>query len=413
MKNLSCSIAIVLMLASLGNGLFAQQEQTAEDQKVREGIRAMMLTSKAFRAASEKARPWLVTIESFGGVSTVQGRIGGIRKQGEGNTTGIVISKDGYILTSTFNFVQRPPIITIRTMDGQRRVADMVGRDKTRKICLLKLREPIDNPQLPELVDPDDLVVGQWAISVGVGFGDSNPAVSKGIVSATNRVSGRAVQTDANVSPANYGGPLIDIEGRLIGVCVPMNPQSQAVGAGVEWYDSGIGFAIPIHGLEDLLERLKSGEDIEPAFLGVQTGPNPGGKAGVMVTEVVEDSAAAEAGIEKEDVIVAIEGEKVKDLMELRQMLGRFESGQEIEVQILRDKSDEPDEPKTDEPDEPDEPKTDEPKADEPKADEPKADEPKTDEPKTAELKTLTVTLASAPAPEEEEGPLLEPPKIR
>ena len=131
MKNLSCSIAIVLMLASLGNGLFAQQEQAAEDQKVREGIQKMMLTSKAFRAASEKARPWLVTIESFGGVSTVQGRIGGIRKQGEGNTTGIVISKDGYILTSTFNFVQRPPIITIRTMDGQRRVADMVGR------CLL------------------------------------------------------------------------------------------------------------------------------------------------------------------------------------------------------------------------------------------------------------------------------------
>ena len=122
----------------------------------------------------------------------------------------------------------------------------------------------------------------------------------------------------------------------------------------------------------------------------------------MMVTEVVEDSAAAEAGIEKEDVIVAIEGEKVKDLMELRQMLGRFESGQEIEVQILRDKSDEPDEPKTDEP-----------KADEPKTDEPKTDEPKTAEPKTAELKTLTVTLASAPAPEEEEGPLLEPPKIR
>ena len=119
-----------------------------------------------------------------------------------------------------------------------------------------------------------------------------------------------------------------------------------------------------------------------------------------MVTEVVEGSAAAEAGIEKEDVIVAIEGEKVKDLMELRQMLGRFETGQEIEVQILREESDEPDEP-------------DESKADEPKTDEPKTDEPKTEKLKTAELITVTVTLDSPPAPEEEEGPLLEPPKIR
>ena len=364
MKTFPCLVAIALVLGSVGNCLFAQQDQAETDQKVQDGIRAMMLTSKAFRDASEKVKPWIVTIESFGGVSTVQGEIGGIRKQGEGNTTGIFISEDGYILTSTFNFVRRPPIITIRTMDGQRRVADMVGRDKTRKICLLKLREPVENPQLPELVDPEDLVVGQWAVSVGVGFGDSNPAVSKGIVSATNRISGRAIQTDANVSPANYGGPLVDIEGRLIGVCVPMNPQSQAVGAGVEWYDSGIGFAIPVHGLEDVIERLKKGEDIHPAFLGVQTGPNTDGEGGVLVTEVVDDSAAAEAGIEKGNVIVRIEGTKIKDLMQLRQLLSRFEAGQEIEMTILDGK-----------------------------------------------IKTVDVTLGSPP--EQEEGPLIEPPKIR
>ena len=74
-------------------------------------FRAMALTSKAFRKATEKIMPSLVTIESFGGVGAVQGRIGGIRKQGEGNTTGILISEDGYILTSTFNFIQQPPVI--------------------------------------------------------------------------------------------------------------------------------------------------------------------------------------------------------------------------------------------------------------------------------------------------------------
>ena len=375
MKKLTFITSLFLVLGSLFNAASAQQDPTAEElaeqQKVADGIRAMMLTSKAFRAASEKVKPWLVTIESFGGVSTVQGKIGGIRKQGEGNTTGIVISEDGYILTSTFNFVRRPPIITIRTMDGQRHVADLIGRDKTRKISLLKLREPVEGLAVPELVDPDDLVVGQWAISVGVGFGDSNPAVSKGIVSATNRISGRAIQTDANVSPANYGGPLVDIEGRLIGVCVPMNPQSQAVGAGVEWYDSGIGFAIPLHGLEDLIERLKNGEDIQPAFLGVRTTPAPKGKPGVMVEEVVEDTAAAEAGIEKGNLILGIEGTKIKDLIQLRQTLSRFEAGQEIEVEVQVSVEDGDD-----------------------------------------EEKTVTVTLGAPPAPKEE-GPQIEPPKIR
>lgn len=208
-------------------GGLAAQEIAADEQR----LQAMQLTSKAFRAAAAKIRPALVTIESFGGVSAVQGKIGGIRQQGEGNTTGVMISPDGYIVTSTFNFIQRPPVITVITSDGQRRVAQLLGRDDTRKICLLKIEGVQDMP-VPELVDPANVQVGQWAVSVGVGFGDTNAAVSAGVISAKNRVGGKAIQTDANISPACYGGPLIDLDGRLIGICVPLNPQSQAIGAG-------------------------------------------------------------------------------------------------------------------------------------------------------------------------------------
>lgn len=298
-----------------------------------ERLQAMQLTAKAFRAAAAKIRPALVTIESFGGVSAVQGKIGGIRQQGEGNTTGVMISPDGYIITSTFNFIQRPPVITVITSDGQRRVAQLLGRDETRKICLLKI-DGVQGMPVPELVETAKVEVGQWAISVGVGFGDTNAAVSAGIISAKNRVGGKAIQTDANISPACYGGPLIDLEGRLIGICVPLNPQSQAIGAGVEWYDSGIGFAIPLAGAEALLERLKSGERIMPAFLGVQGAPDTQGR-GLQISEVVAGSGAAAAGLQAEDVLLALAGEPAKDLMSLRKILGRFEAGAEVEVELI------------------------------------------------------------------------------
>jgi len=174
--------------------------------KTPDAFESMMLTAKAFRSATEKIQPSLVTIESYGGVAAVQGRIGGIRKQGEGNTTGVVISPDGYVATSTFNFIQKPPVITVVTSDGERHTARLMGRDKIRKICLLKI-DGVSDLKVPEIIDPKEVTVGQWAVSIGVGYGDMSPAVSTGIISAKNRIGGKAIQTDANISPANYGGP--------------------------------------------------------------------------------------------------------------------------------------------------------------------------------------------------------------
>lgn len=320
-------MAMVVTITGLPAALSAQG--VPDDER----LAAMMLTSKAFRAAASKIQPALVTIESFGGVSAVQGKIGGIRKQGEGNTTGVMISPDGYIITSTFNFIQRPPVITVITADGQRRVAQLLGRDDTRKLCLLKI-DGVAGLPVPEVVPQSEVTAGQWAISVGVGFGDANAAISAGIISAKNRIGGKAIQTDANISPACYGGPLIDLDGRLIGICVPLNPQSQAIGAGVEWYDSGIGFAIPLAGAEPLIERLKAGERIMPAFLGVQGAPDPQGR-GLQLNQVSAGTAAAAAGLQAEDVLISLAGEPTKDLMSLRSILGQFEAGAEVEVELI------------------------------------------------------------------------------
>ncbi len=311
-----------------------ESDSAASELSEVELIEAMALTSRAFRKAAGRVAPSLVTIESYGGVSAVQGRIGGIRKQGEGNTTGIVISPDGYILTSTFNFIQRPPVISVILGDGERHFAKLVGRDDTRKICLLKIDGKTDLP-VPEMLDESKIKVGQWAISLGVGYGDTSPAMSTGIISAKNRIGGRAIQTDANISPANYGGPLVDIEGRVLGICVPMNPQSQAVAAGVEWYDSGIGFAIPLANANELLERLMAGDYIRPAFIGIQSGPNPQGD-GILVNKVNPKSPASRLELKEGDILLSINGNPVNDMLRLKQLINRFEAGETIRITVKR-----------------------------------------------------------------------------
>ena len=300
-------------------------------------LESLQLTSQAFRAATTRMLPSLVSIESFGGSNVKAGRIGGIRKQGEGNTTGVVISSDGYILTSTFNFIREASVVTVKTKAGDERVAKILGRDDTRKICLLKI-DNVEGLAVPEMQPLQEVKVGQWAISLGVGYGDQTPAISMGIISAKNRVGGRAIQTDANISPANYGGPLVDIQGRLIGICVPMNPQSQAVAAGVEWYDSGIGFAVPVDDFGQLIERLKDGQRILPAFIGITTGPVNDGD-GMRIEKVATESAADQAGLIAGDILLAINDEPINDMLRLRQVLNRFEAGQEITLSIQRSAS--------------------------------------------------------------------------
>jgi serine protease Do len=299
------------------------------------GPAGTLLAPKAFRTAAAKVQPSIVRIEGFGGIAPGAGG-GGYLAPGEGPTTGLVISADGYIVTSTFNFLRKPPIITVVTPDGQRHIAELLGRDETRKICLLKADGLTDVP-VPEFAASDKLRVGQWAVAVGVGFGPSQPAISAGIISATSRISGKAVQTDANTSPANYGGPLVDLDGRVIGICVPLSPGSRSEAAGPEWYDSGIGFAVPLDGLERIIERLKAGETLQHAFLGIKSQPHGDPPTGAEVKEVVPDSPAAKAGLATGDKIVSLGGVEILDANHLGTIINRYLAGDEVEVVVERD----------------------------------------------------------------------------
>lgn len=313
---------------------------------------ARLLTAKAFRAAAATVRPSVVRIETYGGVfdpepSAPQPPGPGGRpaprprrpraaaRPGEGPTTGLIVSPDGLILTSTFAFVREPPIITVALADGSRHVARLLGRDETRRLCLLKIDGAGDLP-VPASVPRERLRVGQWAVAVGVGYGAAQPAVSAGIVSAVHRIFGRAVQTDANLSPANYGGPLVDIDGRVIGLCVPLSPMPRAGGGGgMRWYDSGIGFAVPLADLGPVIDRMAAGEVIRPGRLGVRVVPVEDG-LGARIEEVIEDTPAAGAGLAKDDILAAVDGEAVRDVLHLRLLVGRHVAGDEITLTVRR-----------------------------------------------------------------------------
>jgi serine protease Do len=298
-------------------------------------LRGTLLSPKAFRAAAKKIQPSMVTIEGFGGLAPGSGQTKGIHAPGEGPTTGLVISSDGYIVTSTFNFIRKPPIIAVRLSSGERKIARLLGRDETRRICLLKV-DGVNGLAVPEMAPREELAVGQWAVALGIGYGDAEPALTAGIISATSRIGTKAVQTDANLSPANYGGPLIDLDGRVIGICVPLSPGGQQEGAGSEWYDSGIGFAVPLSGIDKVIAAMKEGKTLQKAFLGVQSQPTGTPASGASIVSVVPDSPAAKAGLAKDDKLLALDGTEIMDVTHLSSVIARYVAGDKVELTYQR-----------------------------------------------------------------------------
>jgi serine protease Do len=206
------------------------------------------LEEQAFREAAALVAPSVVRVQTVGGLD----RVGQVLT-GTGPTTGVVISSDGFIVSSAFNFASKPSSILIQLADGRRLPATLVATDRARMLTLLKVES---DGLTPAPVAGDSPVrVGQWAIALGRTYEVEQPSVSVGIVSALNRIWGKAIQTDAKVSPVNYGGPLVDIEGRTLGVLVPLSVGENEETAGVEWYDSGIGFAVPMKDVLAAAER--------------------------------------------------------------------------------------------------------------------------------------------------------------
>lgn len=334
MKMLAAAI-VVLAFCALASG------QTTD-------ARLRAAQGEVFRAATTAISPSIVRIETIGGALPVrqlpgdEGDTTAVAefRQSDGPTTGVVWSADGYIVTSRFNFMRDPSIITVKMADGRSLLAKIVARDFVAGLALLKVNA--DRLPAPRVRVPREISRGQWAIAAGFGFGTDSPAMSVGIVSGIWRSSGLTIQTDAKISPANYGGPLFDIEGRLLGVCVPNAAQREdQESAGVEWYDSGIGFAVHCDAIAARVEHMKSKGDWHRGYLGIaidEAEPvvSESERSGVLVEGAAEGGPAALAGLLEGDLIVKLNDDPTPTPTAFKRALARVPAGATAIVTIRR-----------------------------------------------------------------------------
>jgi serine protease Do len=308
------AIALVMLLVTIG-ALAA--DPNAEEQA-------------AIQAAVAHAAPAVVQIETVGGLEQVKGVL-----VGTAPTTGLIVEPSGYVVSSAFNFVNKPSSILVRLPGGTRKSAKLVATDHSRMLVLLKI-EAADPLPVCETAPRGTMHVGQWAIAVGRAFDADRPNIAVGILSALNRVWGKAIQTDAAISPNNYGGPLLDIRGRVLGILVPLSPNDAGEMGGLEWYDSGIGFAVPMEHVRSVLPRLMKGEDLYPGIAGFTLKSQNSLTGEAVIGECKAKGPADVAGLKKGDRVVEIDGRTIRRAADLREALGLAYAGDELRVTVLR-----------------------------------------------------------------------------
>lgn len=262
--------------------------------------------------------------------------------------SGVIISKDGYIVTNN-HVIAGADKIRVVTHDGKRHDATLVGTDPSTDIALVK----IDAKDLSTITfgNSDDLKLGQWVLAIGNPMGLSS-TVTAGIVSAKSRSLGYGqggmldiesfIQTDAVVNPGNSGGALVTTDGNLVGINTILKSNTGSY--------IGYSFAVPSSIVRKIASDLREYGTVQRAVLGIsfsEINPdwlerfgkelNVTEKKGLYIGEVAENSAAQVAGIEKGDVLIAINSKEILSSALLQEMLAKLNPGDIIKIKVKRD----------------------------------------------------------------------------
>ena len=266
--------------------------------------------------------------------------------EGEGMGSGVIYDTDGNIITNN-HVVDGAQSISV-TIDGKSSSAELVGTDPSSDVAVIKADLQGDTVTPMQVGDSSDLQVGDWVMSVGSPFGLEN-SVSQGIVSALSRntllqgTSGNTlytnlIQTDATINPGNSGGALVDDQGRLVGICTLYSSDTESF--------AGIGYAIPSDYATEIADKIIAGDTVTHAYIGLtmQTvnaqnsqANGLGTTSGAYVVEVADGSPAAEAGIEKGDVVTSIGGEQITSADSAILAVRSHDIGETVEVTVMRD----------------------------------------------------------------------------
>ncbi len=250
--------------------------------------------------------------------------------------SGFIIDRAGYVVTNN-HVIEDADQIKVKLKDESEFNAAIVGRDPNTDIALLKI-ESSENFATVKLGDSDALQVGQWVVAIGSPFG-LEQTVTAGIVSAKGRVIGSGpyddfIQTDASINPGNSGGPLLNLQGEVVGINTAIVASGQ-----------GIGFAIPINLARDIIVALRDEGEVTRGWLGVaiqDLSPemaeyyNIESKKGVFVADVFEGDPADQAGIQPKDIVLAVNGEKIKTSRQLTGIVAKIPVNDSAKIKILR-----------------------------------------------------------------------------
>jgi serine protease Do len=265
-------------------------------------------------------------------------------RKARGLGTGFLISSDGYICTN-HHVVQNVDTVTVTVSDKDYE-AEIIGSDQLTDIALIKIKSSDRSFKFKPVYfgDSEKVKVGDMVVAIGNPFG-LDRTFTTGVVSATGRnqldsLGNMHIQTDAAINQGNSGGPLINIEGEVIGV-------NRAIYSG-SGGNVGIGFAIPVNIARDTLLELKEYGKVKRGFIGVNIANLTEDYAkqlglekneGVLVGSVIKNGPAEKAGMKEGDVIVAIDNKPVKSFQELLQIVGNERIGKTIKVTVWRNKS--------------------------------------------------------------------------
>jgi len=260
-----------------------------------------------------------------------------VKRKQMGEGSGVIVDQKGYILTN-YHVVARAEKITIHLFDGRELVGTVRGTDSRTDLAVVHV-EATDLPVVA-LGDSDKIQVGEWAIAIGSPFG-LEETVTVGVISAKGR-SGLGtgnyadfIQTDASINPGNSGGPLVNIDGEVVGINAMIIQPGQ-----------GIGFAIPINLARTImLELIKTGKVIRPwVGIGLQDITadlmkffNLKEKEGALISQVYEGSPAEKAGLKVEDVVIEVDGVKIKNSQDLVREVLKKKVGQKVNFVALRE----------------------------------------------------------------------------
>lgn len=257
----------------------------------------------------------------------------------KGAGSGVIMNPEGHILTNN-HVIEGLCTVDVYLYDGKKYEGNVIGTDPDTDIAVIKING--QNFYSGEFGNSDDIKPGQMAIAIGNSLGLSGgPTVTIGVISAIRRnipskqrILENMIQTDAAINPGNSGGPLIDCNGRIIGINNAIIPYAQ-----------GIGFAIPINIVKDVANELISyGRITRPwlGILGMDMNPklasyyNLALEEGALIVQINQDSPAYHAGLQPGDIIIKIGEKSIKGMEDLRRFIWKQKTGEKIKIQILR-----------------------------------------------------------------------------